>query len=64
MDPTLDPEVVSTAKKLGFASLANVQKLAIPKILAGKDVLVVAPTGFGKTEAAILPILWLLPSHD
>ena len=33
------------------------QKLAIPKVLSGKDVLIVATTGSGKTEAALLPIL-------
>ncbi|MFA6329925.1 MAG: DEAD/DEAH box helicase [Candidatus Micrarchaeia archaeon] len=56
MDPTLDPQVISTAKKFGITTLTSIQTLAIPKILSGKDVLVVAPTGYGKTETAIMPI--------
>jgi ATP-dependent Lhr-like helicase len=56
MDPVLHPTVVATAKKMGVETLTPVQKKAIPAILAGKDALVVAPTGFGKTEAAIIPV--------
>ncbi len=40
-----------------FGELTEIQKLAIPRVLAGENVLILAPTGFGKTESALLPIL-------
>lgn len=39
-----------------FGGLAETQRLAIPHILRGENVLIVSPTGTGKTEAALLPI--------
>ena len=52
----LCPELVSALKKRGITKPTEPQTDVIPKIASGKNVLLVAPTGIGKTEAAMLPI--------
>jgi len=47
-----------------FGELTEIQKLAIPRVLAGENLLILAPTGFGKTESALLPILEKLKDEE
>jgi ATP-dependent Lhr-like helicase len=53
----LDSRVRAVVIEEGYTTLTPVQEVAIPKILSGRNVIIVAPTGSGKTEAAIFPIL-------
>ncbi len=56
----MDPKIISLLREKGWKDLTIPQKLAIPKIKEGYNVLLTAPTGFGKTEAAILPIFEMM----
>ena len=53
----LNPELVKSINRNGLYNPTEAQKLAIPEILSGKNVLLISPTGSGKTEAAILPLI-------
>ncbi|MEM2129575.1 MAG: DEAD/DEAH box helicase, partial [Candidatus Bathyarchaeia archaeon] len=52
----LNDKVYSTLLEIGLHEPTEPQAKAIPQILEGKNVLIVAPTGSGKTEAALLPV--------
>lgn len=54
---TLSPWLTDILHKKGIHNPTEPQADAIPKISDGQNVLLIAPTGIGKTEAAILPIL-------
>ena len=53
----LHPKLRSVIKKYGYVKPTLVQEKAIPLILKGLNILIVAPTGTGKTEAALFPVL-------
>jgi ATP-dependent Lhr-like helicase len=55
----------STIKKFrreGFTSLTTIQEKALPVVTRKINCLLVAPTGSGKTEAAVLPVFTILSS--
>ncbi|MEM2020777.1 MAG: DEAD/DEAH box helicase [Zestosphaera sp.] len=53
----LNSELADVLKDLGLTTLTSIQEISIPVVLSGHHTLIVAPTGSGKTEAAILPVL-------
>ncbi len=55
----INKKIIEAMRKLGINKLTLPQLKAIPEILKGKDCLIIAPTGLGKTEAALLPIFHL-----
>ena len=52
----LNPRIRDFLKEKGIERPTPIQEKAIPVILSGRNALVIAPTGLGKTEAALLPI--------
>ncbi len=51
------PPLVQALKERGFDSPTDPQRRLVPIVREGKNALLMAPTGTGKTEAALLPIL-------
>lgn len=61
LSPSLRHHIVHT---LGFDGLRPVQSQTIDAVLDGDDVVVLAPTAGGKTEAAFFPLLSRMESED
>ena len=53
----LSPPLVAALKERGFDAPTDPQQKLVPIVREGKNALLMAPTGTGKTEAALLPIL-------
>ena len=56
-DLNLDPQLLNAVESSGFAIPTEIQKQAIPIILANRDLMASAQTGTGKTAAFVLPVL-------
>lgn len=57
MELAVDARIEEALEALGIRQLTEPQVQAAPQIQAGKHVLLIAPTGIGKTEAVMIPIL-------
>jgi len=53
----LDNRILKALTSLKYADPTDVQRATIPRVLAGKDLLVSTATGSGKTSAYLLPAL-------
>ncbi len=60
----LGTEVRNALSERGFTTPTEPQRKAIPPLTAGKDGLVIAPTGTGKTETAMLPVFDALSRRE
>src|ERR687892_2587605 len=58
----IDQLIVKKFRKQGFQSTTRIQEKALPVIARRINCLLVAPTGSGKTEAAIIPVFSMLSS--
>ena len=56
-DLKLNKQLLQAVEVVGYQQPTPIQLKAIPRILAGQDVLGIAQTGTGKTAAFLLPIL-------
>ena len=61
LSTALQYQIVNT---LGYRGLRPVQEAAIGPVLDGKNVVVLAPTAGGKTEAAFFPLLSAMDTED
>ncbi|HET6399111.1 MAG TPA: DEAD/DEAH box helicase, partial [Candidatus Thermoplasmatota archaeon] len=55
--PALHPRLDELLRSQGWKELTAPQEAALQPLLDGRHALVVAPTGHGKTEAAMLPVI-------
>jgi len=73
----LKPFIQEAWQQAGFEEPTEIQKMVVPKVLTGEDLIAISPTGTGKTLAYLLPglhkldpekkdlqALVLAPSHE
>jgi ATP-dependent helicase Lhr and Lhr-like helicase len=53
----LDPRLAEAVGRRGIHTYTEIQRLALPVLQGSSDALLISPTGTGKTEAALLPLL-------
>ncbi|MDD1707772.1 MAG: DEAD/DEAH box helicase [Methanoregulaceae archaeon] len=52
----LDQRIQECIRTRGFEELSEIQNRAIPLVASGRNLVLIAPTGTGKTESAMIPV--------
>ena len=60
----LSAEILKAVEKMGFTEVTPVQQKTIPVMMAGQDIIALAPTGTGKTAAFGIPMLEYVSLSD
>ncbi len=60
----LHPTILKAVEKCGYTNPTPIQAEAIPKVIAGNDIIASANTGTGKTAAFVLPVLQRLTAES
>ena len=60
----LSREILKAVEKMGFTEMTPVQQKTIPVMMAGRDIIALAPTGTGKTAAFGIPMLEYISLTD
>ena len=62
---SLHPKIREALDKRGFDEFSEIQMRAVPKLISGDNAVLIAQTGTGKTESALLPLFhrMLTESH-
>lgn len=53
---SLHPKLCEVLEKRGFDEFSEIQMRAVPELIKGTNAVLIAPTGTGKTESALLPV--------
>ncbi|MFN6380624.1 MAG: DEAD/DEAH box helicase [Flavobacteriales bacterium] len=63
-DLKLTRQFLDAVAEAGYTDPTDIQRLAIPRIMAGQDLIGIAQTGTGKTAAYVLPLLMQMKYHQ
>jgi ATP-dependent Lhr-like helicase len=64
---SLHPKLREVLEKRGFDEFSEIQMRAVPELITGINAILIAPTGTGKTESALLPVFHQMltkPRHE